>query len=77
MFVCFCLLKPVSLWTGKQVISVMLHPNEHSPITMNLRAKGKQYTTDEDLCVNDSCESYNLLCMQYSHHGCNVHTVCT
>lgn len=46
--------KPVRLWTGKQVISVLLHPNRHSPIVMNLRAKGKQYSTGEDLCYNDS-----------------------
>ena len=38
------------------MISVLLHPNRHSPIVMNLRAKGKQYSTGEDLCYNDSCE---------------------
>ena len=49
-------LQPVRLWTGKQVIGVLLRPNRHSPIVMNLRAKGKQYSTGEDLCCNDSCE---------------------
>jgi len=42
------------LWTGKQVIGMLLHPNKASPVLMNLRAKGKQYTRDEDLCFNDS-----------------------
>ena len=37
------------------MISVMLRPNRKSSIVMNLRAKGKQYSNDEDLCFNDSC----------------------
>ena len=48
--------QPVCLWTGKQVISVLLRPNKSSKVKMNLRAKGKQYTKQEDLCSNDSCE---------------------
>ena len=52
--VCVCV-QPMCLWTGKQVISVMLRPSKKSPILMNLRAKGKQYTINEDLCSNDSC----------------------
>ena len=49
--------QPVRLWTGKQIIVCLLRPNKTSPILMNLRAKGKQYTTGEDLCSNDSCNS--------------------
>jgi DNA-directed RNA polymerase III subunit RPC1 len=48
------ILKPVKLWTGKQIIGVLLRPNVNSPIIMNLRTKGKQYTSGEDLCYNDS-----------------------
>ena len=48
-------MQPIRLWTGKQVIGVMLRPNKKSPIIINLRAKGKQYTNNEDLCSNDSC----------------------
>lgn len=48
------ILKPVKLWTGKQVFNVVLRPNKDMPIKMNLRTKGKQYTSEEDLCVNDS-----------------------
>ena len=49
-------LQPVKLWTGKQVFNVVLRPNKDMPIKMNLRTKGKQYTSGEDLCVNDSCK---------------------
>ena len=34
----------------------MLCPNRFSSVKMNLRSKGKQYTKEEDMCVNDSCE---------------------
>lgn len=47
--------QPVCLWTGKQVIGVMLRPNKKSSVFINLRAKGKQYTNNDDLCSNDSC----------------------
>ena len=34
----------------------MLCPNRSSSVKMNLRTKGKQYSCNEDMCVNDSCE---------------------
>ena len=51
------LLQPVTLWTGKQIFSVILRPSDDNPVRANLRTKGKQYCgKGEDLCVNDSCE---------------------
>ena len=51
------LLQPVTLWTGKQIFSVILRPSDDNPVRANLRTKGKQYCgRGEDLCVNDSCE---------------------
>lgn len=46
--------KPVALWTGKQIFSLILRPSKCYPILANLRAKGKSYTSNEELCVNDS-----------------------
>lgn len=49
------ILKPASLWSGKQIFSLILKPNRQCNIKANLRAKGKQYSgKGEDLCVNDS-----------------------
>ncbi|XP_026566777.1 DNA-directed RNA polymerase III subunit RPC1 [Pseudonaja textilis] len=49
------ILKPVTLWTGKQVFSVILKPGDSCPVKANLRTKGKQYCgKGEDLCSNDS-----------------------
>lgn len=51
------LLQPVTLWTGKQIFSVILRPSDDNPVRANLRTKGKQYCgKGEDLCINDSCE---------------------
>ncbi|XP_010189951.1 PREDICTED: DNA-directed RNA polymerase III subunit RPC1, partial [Mesitornis unicolor] len=49
------ILKPVTLWTGKQVFSLILKPSDDCPVKANLRTKGKQYCgKGEDLCYNDS-----------------------
>lgn len=49
------IVKPVTLWTGKQIFSLILKPNKDCPINANLRTKGKQYCgKGEDLCFNDS-----------------------
>ena len=49
------LVKPCALWTGKQLFSLILKPNNRCPVKACLRAKGKQYCgKGEDLCVNDS-----------------------
>ncbi|XP_067008979.2 DNA-directed RNA polymerase III subunit RPC1 isoform X1 [Anabrus simplex] len=46
--------KPVTLWTGKQIFSLILRPSKNCPIKANLRTKGRAYTTNEELCINDS-----------------------
>ncbi|XP_028332560.1 DNA-directed RNA polymerase III subunit RPC1 isoform X2 [Gouania willdenowi] len=49
------ILKPIALWTGKQIFSVILKPGDDCPVKANLRTKGKQYCgKGEDLCFNDS-----------------------
>ena len=48
------ILKPIKLWTGKQLFSLILKPNSKSQVKLNLRNKGKNYTKNEDMCSNDS-----------------------
>ncbi|MBN3302766.1 RPC1 polymerase, partial [Amia calva] len=49
------ILKPITLWTGKQIFSLILKPSKSCPVKANLRTKGKQYCgRGEDLCHNDS-----------------------
>lgn len=47
------ILKPVELWTGKQIISVMLRPNKHSNVVVNCSLKERNYSSDDHMCKND------------------------
>ncbi|XP_075250352.1 DNA-directed RNA polymerase III subunit RPC1-like [Convolutriloba macropyga] len=49
------ILKPVRLWTGKQIYSLIIKPNSTSPVKANLRCKGKQYkSSKEDMDADDT-----------------------
>ncbi|XP_049812819.1 DNA-directed RNA polymerase III subunit RPC1 [Schistocerca nitens] len=48
------ILKPMALWTGKQIFGLILRPNKKCPVKANLRTKGRAYTSNEELCINDS-----------------------
>ncbi|KAI4118724.1 MAG: hypothetical protein LQ345_001290 [Seirophora villosa] len=64
-------LKPTMLWTGKQVFNVMMRPNKHSPVRVNLDAACREYRRVEgqprDLDRNDG-----WLCIRNSEIMCGV-----
>jgi DNA-directed RNA polymerase III subunit RPC1 len=45
--------KPRQLWTGKQIISLLVRPNASVPCFVNVESKEKFYTKDEHFCAND------------------------
>lgn len=47
------LVKPVRLWTGKQVFSAMLRPNKESENFVNFESKEKNYRANKHFCAND------------------------
>jgi DNA-directed RNA polymerase III subunit RPC1 len=47
------ILKPRVMWTGKQVISVLVKPNKLSTIRVNVDSKEKFYTSGEHMCPMD------------------------
>ncbi|KJE94482.1 polymerase III polypeptide A [Capsaspora owczarzaki ATCC 30864] len=48
------ILKPVRLWTGKQLFSVLMRPNKQCKARMNLRTASRTYSKkDEEMCKND------------------------
>lgn len=48
------ILKPVELWTGKQVIGVMLRPNKKNNVQVNTVLKARNYSgKDEHMCLQD------------------------
>ncbi|XP_060879437.1 DNA-directed RNA polymerase III subunit RPC1 [Metopolophium dirhodum] len=48
------ILKPHKLWTGKQILSIIMRPSKKCQVKANLRCKGKSYTRDEEFCFKDS-----------------------
>ncbi|CAB0005729.1 unnamed protein product [Nesidiocoris tenuis] len=48
------IMKPVRLWTGKQIFSLILKPNKKCKVLANLRTKGRAYTSGEEMCSSDS-----------------------
>lgn len=49
------ILKPAIMWTGKQIFSVILRPNNKCPVKANLKVALKNgYTENEELCINDA-----------------------
>lgn len=64
-------LKPVMLWTGKQVFNIMMRPNKDSPVKVNLDAACRQYRwvagQPPDLDKNDG-----WLCVRNSEIMCGV-----
>lgn len=59
------ILKPRMLWTGKQIFSLIMKPNKKCEVKANLETKGKNYTSNQDMCVQDSwviIRNSELLC---------------
>ncbi|KAJ2401988.1 DNA-directed RNA polymerase III subunit C1 (rpo31) [Coemansia sp. RSA 2559] len=51
-----CIVKPSRLWSGKQIINVLMRPNRATSLLLNLEAETKSFkksTSIPDLCPND------------------------
>eukprot|EP01135_Chromosphaera_perkinsii_P006114 Nk52_evm1s403 gene=Nk52_evmTU1s403 len=61
-----CIVKPMALWTGKQVMSCLIKVSKDSHVKINLRVPSKSYSKkNEDLCCNDGfvvIHNSELLC---------------
>uniref|UniRef100_H3G8F7 DNA-directed RNA polymerase subunit n=1 Tax=Phytophthora ramorum TaxID=164328 RepID=H3G8F7_PHYRM len=56
---------PVRLWTGKQVISLLVKPNSQTKVLVNLELKERNYTNDKYMCWKDGYVCFRnseLLC---------------
>ncbi|XP_038972864.1 DNA-directed RNA polymerase III subunit 1 isoform X2 [Phoenix dactylifera] len=47
------LIKPIELWTGKQLFSVLIRPNANTRVFLNLIVKEKIYSKSETMCPSD------------------------
>ncbi|KAB7495389.1 DNA-directed RNA polymerase III subunit RPC1 [Armadillidium nasatum] len=48
------IVKPVQLWTGKQIFSTVIRPCKNDECYYNLVVKRKDYTKGEELCSNEA-----------------------
>nr|CAB3487477.1 unnamed protein product [Digitaria exilis] len=51
------LIKPIELWTGKQLFSVLVRPNAHTKVFLNLTVKEKIYSKKKEKNVGEEEES--------------------
>ena len=65
------IVKPVRLWTGKQIFNVMMRPNRHSSVQVNLDAACREYRIVEGL-PRDLNENDAWLCIRNSEVMCGV-----
>jgi DNA-directed RNA polymerase III subunit RPC1 len=52
------ILKPITLWTGKQLFSAMIRPNKDAKVFINFETKEKNYCEHEHFCKNDGWVSF-------------------
>ena len=52
------IVKPLELWTGKQVMSVMVRPSLMCPILINLDLKEKDHDSGKDMKQMDTRDGY-------------------
>jgi DNA-directed RNA polymerase III subunit RPC1 len=50
--------KPHRLWTGKQVISLLVRPNKQSKSSVNVESEERFYTSDKHFCPQDGFVSF-------------------
>ncbi|KAK6019697.1 RNA polymerase Rpb1, domain 5 [Ostertagia ostertagi] len=48
------IVKPVRLWTGKQLMSLVISDDLKNPVKLNLSVPNKSYTCGKELCCKDS-----------------------
>lgn len=65
------IIKPVALWTGKQLFNIMMKPNKDSPIMVNLEAKCKTFSSKSKGCP-DMDPNDGWLVVQNSEVMCGV-----
>lgn len=65
------IVKPVALWTGKQIFNLLMRPNKKSKVIVNLEAKCRSYSAPKDSCP-DMCPNDGYLVIRGSEVMCGV-----
>ena len=62
------IIKPIELWTGKQIVSVMLRPNRRSNVIVNCELKERNYNAKDAMLQMDKNDGYVII--KNSEHIC-------
>lgn len=65
------IIKPVRLWTGKQLLGILLRPNKRSEVLVNLETKTRSFVKDAKR-LPDLCPADGWLVVQNSEILCGV-----
>lgn len=63
-------LKPQTLWTGKQIFNVLMRPNKGSPVLVNLEAKNNIYSGKDNKDIPDMDPEDSYLVVRNSEVMC-------
>ncbi|KAL7746501.1 DNA-directed RNA polymerase III subunit C1 (rpo31) [Sorochytrium milnesiophthora] len=66
-----CILKPQRLWSGKQILSLLMRPNQKSNVLVNLETKTRSYQKEAGRAP-DLCPADGWLVIQNSEIMCGV-----
>lgn len=66
------IVKPVRLWTGKQVFGVLMRPNKASKVLVNLECRNKTFEKPRAGEINDMSPNDGYLVVQNSEIMCGV-----
>ncbi|KAK4700233.1 DNA-directed RNA polymerase III subunit RPC1, partial [Phenoliferia sp. Uapishka_3] len=66
------IIKPVRLWTGKQVFNVLMRPNKQSNVLVNLECRNKTFEKPREGEINDMSPNDGYLVVQNSEIMCGV-----
>ena len=66
------IIKPIRLWTGKQVFNVLMRPNKQSNVLVNLECKNKTFEKPAPGEIDDMSSNDGYLVVQNSEIMCGV-----
>jgi len=66
------ILKPRTLWTGKQIFNVLMRPNRSSPVRLNFECPTNSFKKPKGGVANDLCPRDGYLIVRNSQVMCGV-----
>ena len=66
-----CILKPIALWSGKQIFSILMRPSGKSQLLVNFEAKSRSFSPTPDM-ASDMCKNDGYVVVRNSEIMCGA-----